>query len=390
MNGRIYDPTLGRFLQADPFIQAPKNSQNYNRYSYVLNNPLRYTDPSGYISVSKIVKQTYKSSMMLDGRYTAHKFTGQNPALHNIGVTALNFIPYFGAFAAAHANFDHALVNTGSLKAAATAGGTSLAISGVFYGIGQGFNGDSRTWNVQGGPAHIAAHAVAGGIISDLQGGKFGHGFWSAGLTKAANVNGMIPHGPGEVQWNALRVIVAATIGGTISEVTGGKFANGAATAAFAQAYNGNESDEKEIIKLKVEAGIDDLIKLAYIENEGLMAEIVAADENFMVTLNSRGEAVISSSAINRTLNVQLSKEQVASFGVEKRLFKSLSMSGKLTTFGNIEGNISLSFWRSANLNIGVEVDLTLALMYTNIGQKLRQYRIGNEAKYDEYLKTQY
>ena len=48
MNGRIYDPTLGRFLQADPHIQAPKNSQNYNRYSYVLNNPLSYTDPSGY------------------------------------------------------------------------------------------------------------------------------------------------------------------------------------------------------------------------------------------------------------------------------------------------------------------------------------------------------
>ena len=35
MNGRIYDPTLGRFLQADPHIQAPTNSQNYNRYSYV-------------------------------------------------------------------------------------------------------------------------------------------------------------------------------------------------------------------------------------------------------------------------------------------------------------------------------------------------------------------
>ncbi|TMO70331.1 RHS repeat domain-containing protein [Pseudoalteromonas aurantia] len=40
MNGRIYDPTIGRFLQADPFIQAPSNSQSYNRYSYVLNNPL--------------------------------------------------------------------------------------------------------------------------------------------------------------------------------------------------------------------------------------------------------------------------------------------------------------------------------------------------------------
>ena len=41
MNGRLYDPVLGRMLSPDPF------TQNFNRYSYVLNNPLRFTDPSG-------------------------------------------------------------------------------------------------------------------------------------------------------------------------------------------------------------------------------------------------------------------------------------------------------------------------------------------------------
>ncbi len=56
MNGRIYDPTLGRFLQADPHIQATTNSQHYNRYSYVLNNPLSYTNPSGYF-FSKLWKK---------------------------------------------------------------------------------------------------------------------------------------------------------------------------------------------------------------------------------------------------------------------------------------------------------------------------------------------
>jgi RHS repeat-associated protein len=48
MNGRIYDAKLGRFLQADPFIQAAANTQSYNRYSYLLNNPLNATDPSGF------------------------------------------------------------------------------------------------------------------------------------------------------------------------------------------------------------------------------------------------------------------------------------------------------------------------------------------------------
>ncbi|WP_229655121.1 RHS repeat-associated core domain-containing protein [Flavobacterium sp. LC2016-23] len=47
MNGRIYDPNLHRFLQPDNNIQDPFNTQNYNRYGYVLNNPLKYTDPTG-------------------------------------------------------------------------------------------------------------------------------------------------------------------------------------------------------------------------------------------------------------------------------------------------------------------------------------------------------
>jgi len=48
-NARQYDPVLGRFLQADSIVPAPGNPQSLNRYAYVLNNPLRYTDPSGHI-----------------------------------------------------------------------------------------------------------------------------------------------------------------------------------------------------------------------------------------------------------------------------------------------------------------------------------------------------
>ncbi|NVK88867.1 MAG: hypothetical protein HWE13_12100 [Gammaproteobacteria bacterium] len=48
MNGRAYDYNLGRFLSVDPFIQDPGNSQSMNPYSYILNNPLAGTDPSGY------------------------------------------------------------------------------------------------------------------------------------------------------------------------------------------------------------------------------------------------------------------------------------------------------------------------------------------------------
>jgi hypothetical protein len=48
-NGRVYDLVLARFLSPDPVIQNPENTQSHNRYSYVVNNPMKYTDPSGYI-----------------------------------------------------------------------------------------------------------------------------------------------------------------------------------------------------------------------------------------------------------------------------------------------------------------------------------------------------
>ena len=47
MNARLYDPALHRFLQPDNFVQDPFNTQNFNRYGYVLNNPLLYIDPTG-------------------------------------------------------------------------------------------------------------------------------------------------------------------------------------------------------------------------------------------------------------------------------------------------------------------------------------------------------
>lgn len=47
MNARLYDPAVGRFLSPDPMVQAPDNTQNYNRYSYCLNNPLKFVDENG-------------------------------------------------------------------------------------------------------------------------------------------------------------------------------------------------------------------------------------------------------------------------------------------------------------------------------------------------------
>ena len=49
-NGSVYDPVVGRFLSPDPFVQNANYADGYNRYAYCLNNPLNYTDPSGYVT----------------------------------------------------------------------------------------------------------------------------------------------------------------------------------------------------------------------------------------------------------------------------------------------------------------------------------------------------
>jgi RHS repeat-associated protein len=65
MIGRMYDPVIGRFVSADPFVQAPGFSQSLNRYSYVMNNPLKMVDPSGYfyidigVNVAAILNSVY-------------------------------------------------------------------------------------------------------------------------------------------------------------------------------------------------------------------------------------------------------------------------------------------------------------------------------------------
>ena len=77
MNARLYDPALGRFLSPDPYVQAPDFSQSFNRYSYCLNNPLRYGDPTGeYAVIDDII------SMVLGGIYNVATNWGN---IHSVG-----------------------------------------------------------------------------------------------------------------------------------------------------------------------------------------------------------------------------------------------------------------------------------------------------------------
>lgn len=231
MGGRMYDAVIGRFLQADPFIQSPKNAQNLNRYSYVLNNPLSLTDPTGYFFEE--LKENWRTVA---------------------AIVISVFLPYAapavfgsGLVGAVATGFVAGSVGSGSLK-----GGLIGAFSaGIFHGIGTAYSGAEGSGSffgtkLSGGAfaGKVAAHGVAGGVMSELQGGKFGHGFVSAGLTQA--FSGKIDTiGNGSIEAMPARVMAAAVVGGTASAVTGGKFANGAITGAFSRAFNDEDGEHR-------------------------------------------------------------------------------------------------------------------------------------------------
>ena len=89
MNGRIYDPLLGRFLSADIFVGNPGNLQSFNRYSYVSNNPLTMVDPAGWWEV-KLFGFTFGNEGPMLGKQVLSAFKTGNwsDVKQNVGSNA--------------------------------------------------------------------------------------------------------------------------------------------------------------------------------------------------------------------------------------------------------------------------------------------------------------
>ena len=210
MNGRIYDPLIGRFMSADPFIQAPENLQSHNRFAYVMNNPLSYTDPSGYFSLKKFFRTVLAIAAVVvlgPGGYA--------PFFSGTGLAA-------GLGNAALAGFVSGAIQTGTLK-----GAIQGAFSGMlFFGVGEmSFLGGA------GGFGKVIGHAVAGCVSSVASGGQCGSGALAAGFGEAVG-----PH----IKFDSrvANVVARSVLGGIGSVLGGGKFENGAVTAAFGYLFN--------------------------------------------------------------------------------------------------------------------------------------------------------
>ncbi len=247
MNGRIFDPELGRFLSPDPVVQIPEYSQNFNRYSYCLNNPLNATDPSGFSFLSKafskigsFIKENWRTIVVivvvavaawaataylssLGGIYTAGGVVGGK--LSAVGMATS------GAFAGTIGGGLGPALNGGDLGdvlRGVVVGGIQGGISG---GILHGMTPANAGFNMATAQ-HVAGHGILGGAANEAMGGKFQDGFLSAAAGAAAS---HVPFAQGSA---ISRTVKASVVGGTTSVIGGGKFANGAYTAAFQHILN--------------------------------------------------------------------------------------------------------------------------------------------------------
>lgn len=253
MNGRLYDPLMRRFLNADENIQDPYNTQNYNKYGYVMNNPLMFNDPSGEviflgIAMALVVKAIIIGAAVALASYTVGLAITGNMWRWSVG-GALKSMFWGGVSGAV-------TFGIGNLFSVAK-GGVQTATA-LADGLG-------KTGTIFVG---AACHAVAQGALSMMQGGKFlsgaaagflghlGGSAWGAsmkglGFEQFANSTG------GIVSFGALS-------GGVGAELTGGNFWQGAVTGGIVAGLNNAmhkmQVDENTVLAKRIakEYGYDD------------------------------------------------------------------------------------------------------------------------------------
>ena len=140
MNARLYDPVLGRFLSPDPYVQLPDFSQSYNRYSYCLNNPLKYVDPDGEVWWIPIVV---------------------GAAVFGVGNTAAHIIRQNGSWHGWMRNFAQGAIVGGTLVAA-------WQFAPVIPGIGTGIQTAMSIYGI--GKVGLGVADILGGVVHGWSG----------------------------------------------------------------------------------------------------------------------------------------------------------------------------------------------------------------------------
>ncbi len=184
MNGRVYDPVLGRFLSPDNYVQAPDFTQSFNRYSYCWNNPLKFVDPSGE-------KLNFFQGLffMFSGIIGVKNLIMAQENDWNFSQTLGHYAVDAAAFAVGGATFNG--IGSGNMISA-------LWTSGFTAGF---ISGGGHTWMNGGSAEDVIMNAVSGGFAGGWSGLGFaglGEGLKAIGdinwIPSFGNINGPVSH----------------------------------------------------------------------------------------------------------------------------------------------------------------------------------------------------
>jgi len=246
MNARLYDPVLGRFISADTVIPEPGNMQSFNRYSYVLNNPLLYIDPTGHswwtsfrdsflVPVAQQVTTWVVAAVLITagvdpmtaygiGGFTSSLIFGGNgrenitsgimaAATYKIGHSGLKpGTRYLLHGALTAANFG---VNGGNPAQGFLLGLTSATFNGAIVGVktGNGFTDFA---------IHVTLSAMVGGTTNAAMGGSFADG--ASNATRIMLMNEVGEFVRDALTWEVARDHYRGKSGGTITIDAGGLY----------------------------------------------------------------------------------------------------------------------------------------------------------------------
>jgi len=228
LNGRVYDTLLARFTSADPTVTDPLNPQGWNRYSYVGNDPLAFTDPNGFnwfsgffhsvgkffTGVGNFIKNNaiVRAVLQIGLTIALTAVLGPTGTFASLGLSA--------AQAGAAAAFIGSAVVTGisggnlsqSLRAGLIAGASAFA----FAGIG---STPSFASNPVGFGAAVGGSALVGCASAAASGGSCGSGALAGAVGSALSpiTNQVFP---------SAQTDLGQRIGGTIFQATAGGLAS--------------------------------------------------------------------------------------------------------------------------------------------------------------------
>jgi murein DD-endopeptidase MepM/ murein hydrolase activator NlpD len=211
-------------------IPYPSDPRSYNRYSYVRNNPLKYVDPSGHFgfvkNLANAVNTGWKSVKHAAKRALRHKVIGP------IVTYLISTIPYVGPFLAGYANaWAHGADYKNSMRAGAKYAVIYAISAKASDTIGNYYEGKEF---VGSEIARATTHATFQAAVAKARGQNVRAAFISSFVSSYAM------HNAPDFIANSYEggLVYSMVIGGTVSEINGGQFGNGATSAAFIYMYN--------------------------------------------------------------------------------------------------------------------------------------------------------